>query len=619
MEIKSFRIRNYRSIKDSGICYTSGDNITILAGRNESGKTAILEALEDFGTEREIRKEAIPFHEEGKMPEITVTFKTGKETLKDISEESGFKIEIGKDIDVEITKKYPAEYSFSEESKNKLGITYEQLFKGKQEEIRGAHKQIKTIHSKFPALGGTLPEMNFDNMQEFQTQFKNFQKETQPKLTQITEEKNRNDFTQAREEILKHIAEVENLQSTENRLLEKIKRWIPNFILFSSFLDELPSEIPLSEAKNNDLIKDLAIIAKLDLDLITSDNPTRQIKHKEDLNITLKKGYEQFWTQDLTNLHIEWNSGKLYFHIKDEGEYYPYNIRSKGKQWHLAFYIRISARAKEDAPNIILIDEPGLYLHAKAQEDILNKLEDAADDVPIIFSTHSPYLIKTDRLSRIRLVSKTKEKGTLVSNKVHKGADKETLTPIITAIGLDLSMGLDIAKDNNIIVEGITDYYYLTAFKELLGFKFKKEAHFIPSVGADKFNFLVPLMIGWGLNYCTVLDNDEKGRRISRKLLDDFKHTGIKIISVSEDKENEIEDLFEKKDFIKNILKEDPSPMDVDKKNSQLIKQKGKNYDKALLSKLFYEKAKNGKITLSSKTQENFRRLLRNIDEVIFP
>ena len=94
-------------------------------------------------------------------------------------------------------------------------------------------------------------------------------------------------------------------------------------------------------------------------------------------------------------------------------------------------------------------------------------------------------------------------------------------------------MGLDIAKDNNIIVEGISDYYYLSAFKELLKFEFKKEVHFIPSVGADKFGFLVPLMIGWGLNYCAVLDNDSKGRRIKKKLSNDFGHTGIKITLVS--------------------------------------------------------------------------------------
>jgi len=62
MEIKSFRIKNYRSIKDSGVCYMSGDNITILAGKNESGKTAILEALEDFNINRAIREDAVHIH-----------------------------------------------------------------------------------------------------------------------------------------------------------------------------------------------------------------------------------------------------------------------------------------------------------------------------------------------------------------------------------------------------------------------------------------------------------------------------------------------------------------------------------------------------------------------------
>ena len=72
MEIKSFRIRNYRSIKDSGVCHLSGDDITILAGKNESGKTAILEALEDFAAKKQIRDEAIPLDDPESKPEISI-------------------------------------------------------------------------------------------------------------------------------------------------------------------------------------------------------------------------------------------------------------------------------------------------------------------------------------------------------------------------------------------------------------------------------------------------------------------------------------------------------------------------------------------------------------------
>lgn len=63
MELVKFRVKNYRSIIDSGDCYLA-NKITVLAGKNESGKSSILEALEDFENKKEIRKSAIPIHDE---------------------------------------------------------------------------------------------------------------------------------------------------------------------------------------------------------------------------------------------------------------------------------------------------------------------------------------------------------------------------------------------------------------------------------------------------------------------------------------------------------------------------------------------------------------------------
>ena len=68
MKIVSFRINHYKSINDTGLCYLA-EGVTILAGRNESGKTSILEALEDFGVGRSIRQKAIPIHDDNAMPE----------------------------------------------------------------------------------------------------------------------------------------------------------------------------------------------------------------------------------------------------------------------------------------------------------------------------------------------------------------------------------------------------------------------------------------------------------------------------------------------------------------------------------------------------------------------
>lgn len=48
MKLKTFRIKNIKSIIDSGVCHLASDNITIFAGQNESGKSAVLEALRYF-------------------------------------------------------------------------------------------------------------------------------------------------------------------------------------------------------------------------------------------------------------------------------------------------------------------------------------------------------------------------------------------------------------------------------------------------------------------------------------------------------------------------------------------------------------------------------------------
>ncbi|MYF47926.1 MAG: ATP-binding protein, partial [Candidatus Dadabacteria bacterium] len=59
MKLIKFRIQNYKSIRDSGWCYLASD-ITILAGQNESGKTAVLEALRDFNQTASVSPDSFP-------------------------------------------------------------------------------------------------------------------------------------------------------------------------------------------------------------------------------------------------------------------------------------------------------------------------------------------------------------------------------------------------------------------------------------------------------------------------------------------------------------------------------------------------------------------------------
>jgi len=138
--IECFEIKNYKSIKESEKCYL--DNyITILAGKNESGKTAILEALEDFNVDKNIREEAIPIYNKNLKPQIELTVKLNKKDLNKIVEK--FKIQNPKidELKLIIRKTYPNDYTISEES---ISV----FVSNKEELIRNISKLIKSLNGK---------------------------------------------------------------------------------------------------------------------------------------------------------------------------------------------------------------------------------------------------------------------------------------------------------------------------------------------------------------------------------------------------------------------------------------------------------------------------------------
>jgi predicted ATP-dependent endonuclease of OLD family len=53
MQLESFIVKNFRSIKDTQ-CFLS-PGITVLAGKNESGKTTILKAFEMLNEDSEFK------------------------------------------------------------------------------------------------------------------------------------------------------------------------------------------------------------------------------------------------------------------------------------------------------------------------------------------------------------------------------------------------------------------------------------------------------------------------------------------------------------------------------------------------------------------------------------
>lgn len=266
----------------------------------------------------------------------------------------------------------------------------------------------------------------------------------------------------------------------------------------------------------------------------------------------------------------------------------PYKIsdRSAGFRWFLSFYITLKGEDFSDS-DVVLIDEPGLYLHAKAQRDMLKVFLDESKNHQFIFTTHSPYLIDVNSLSRIRLVQKSNRKvngrnfdETKIISSILKGADNETLTPILDAIGYDINEGLTLCFDGMAVVEGPCDYFYITKMAEILNKPLNK--NLIPAGGAPKIGNICAVLFGFKIKKIICLyDNDEAGRVALDTNNKHFGFDNIKHSFISDNDNYEIEDLFSINDFSKHIM-ENPKSM----RNSKLVEKS----NKTLLAKIFINK-----------------------------
>lgn len=106
----------------------------------------------------------------------------------------------------------------------------------------------------------------------------------------------------------------------------------------------------------------------------------------------------------------------------------PLKNRSKGFNWFFSFLVWFK-KIQEDniSKYILLLDEPGLNLHASAQSDMLRFLEDLSENYQIIYTTHSPFSIPTDKLERVRTVLET-EKGSRISDSIQEKRSKNSIS-----------------------------------------------------------------------------------------------------------------------------------------------------------------------------------------------
>jgi predicted ATPase len=115
--------------------------------------------------------------------------------------------------------------------------------------------------------------------------------------------------------------------------------------------------------------------------------------------------------------------------------------RSSGFVWFFSFVTAFS-ELRDSEGLILLLDEPGLGLHPAGQADLLRYIdEQLAGGHQLVYTTHSPFMVDADRPHRVRTVEDVQGEGTLVREGAG-AASHETVLPVSGALAFSLLEGL---------------------------------------------------------------------------------------------------------------------------------------------------------------------------------
>jgi len=233
--------------------------------------------------------------------------------------------------------------------------------------------------------------------------------------------------------------------------------------------------------------------------------------------------------------------------------------RSAGFVWFFSFFAYVSAYRYQKEKLIILLDEPGISLHASGQGDLLDMIDKelAAHGHQVIYTTHSPFMIRANELQRARTVEDFDEIGTVISHEVCRNS-KETVFPLQACLGYTMAQTLFHGRDN-LVVDGPGDMIYLRVLSDLLKqqgrVSLSERWTVVPAGGLEKVPAFIALY-GNHLNVAVLLDsvvgsNQPAGAMIEHRLLDPSKLVAIG--EFLQRKEADLEDLFDE-DFYLMLL-----------------------------------------------------------------
>lgn len=510
-------IKNFMSIKDEQIIKLNKD-VTSIIGKNESGKSTLLKAISKLNG-YSITKQEKNVSLKNESTYIKGYFKVSREEVKRINEEYTSNNEYSF---YSLPDEYESLYYSKEITESKT--TYYGLY------YMGDDKELKSINTSiFVERIREQIELVFND--ESQTdEIKNFLKDIK-KLSDV-EIKEKIKTLNVDGEIKEHLDSIGE-EIEKNYWINLLPEY--KFIMFSSFSDVLNDNVLFSEIDNNQQAKNILKIANIDIEELREAFENDDEQKLEDLQTQyidiVSKKFKQIFQQTDENFKLKIRFGtskkEIIFLTQDKtsgSSSINLSQRSDGFKWYLSLYLTLYDYLNKTNDNInyiLLLDEPNLYLHPGAQNNLLfNVFYKEFNDVQIVYTTHSPYMIDSDNSFSIRIVEKDDQTIIYKSSrdyaeKSKKIRDVDTLSPLLTALELHVSNSL-IINDKNVVitVEGIQDVYLLQAMIKKCNYISKfKNVKFVSGMSAEKVPYMYSYLYGMGYNVYALVDNDAQGRK----------------------------------------------------------------------------------------------------------
>ncbi len=471
MKIRKVEINGFRSIKNKEISFKCNGH-KVLVGKNESGKSNILKALN-------LLSGKIPF--ENKDKKFLYSSKAFVRFSFDLEED-----EINK-----CKKKFNEKIKVNQKTKLTQDLSIEKFFEKYSKNILywidcnaeptwgywGLDKDLQ-INGNWYVVGDNIA--NYGLAEQF------------PKQSYINEEFLAKNLEQTeetqKEEIIQNCLTQTNIEEIYIALREIIEEvvapddytfpvinWqysaqehdLPSYVKREVFAQDPDSCIPLKNMFLLSGIQEDAIQEKISKTYKEGTNYMKTLfdSINRKTNKYLKNSWKEF---SKVKMELRSDGANIAIGIQDSENTFDFRQRSDGFRRFISFLLLMSVEMnKRTGKNsLILIDEPETGLHPSSAKDLRNKLIELGKDNIVVYATHSISMIDTENIENNLIVTKKRQNTNIEKAKEDGTSPAEN---VYRAIGYSIYEDL---KKTNILLEGYTDKQTFDLF--MMGNEWKK-------------------------------------------------------------------------------------------------------------------------------------------------